>query len=202
MRHTVAAIFENETQAVQARSELIGLGIPDDDIFVRNESSQAQYRTSPEATDEGSGIGGFFKRLFGFADEDKRATYYSRAISEGRYLVAVDAASEDQAERAADLMQHLGAVEIDDDIDDLVMGDAAGGGAAPLGGRRGVRVYARNDDLSPEEKVRLRGQHGARGADLGAQQLAASGQPHRGPHLETMEDDPYTPTPDETRQQE
>lgn len=200
MRHTVAAIFESETQAIQARSELINLGIPDEDIFVRNETSQAQYRASSEAADEDSGIGGFFKRLFGFADDDNRATYYSQAIGEGRYLLAVDAASEDQAERAADLMQHLGAIEIDDDIDDLVAGDAVGASAAPLG-RGGVRVYARDYDIPAEEKNRLRGQHGVRSPDMRAQQLAAAGQAHQHPHLETMEDDPYTPMPDESRQQ-
>lgn len=195
MRHTVAAIFESETQANQARSELIDLGIPNDDIFVRNDTGDVRRSASAGTADESSGISGFFKRLFGFADDDNRATYYSQAIGAGRYLVAVDAASEDQAERAADLMQRLGAIEIDDDIDDLVVGGATSTSAAPLG-RGGVRVYARDYDIPAEEKTRLRGQHGVRTADMGAQQHAAE---H--PHLETMADDPYTPTPDEPSQQ-
>jgi stress response protein YsnF len=292
MPHTVAAIFESESQANQARSELISLGIPSDDIFVRNDTGQAQRASSTEDADEGTGIAGFFKRLFGFDDEeDDRTTYYSRAIGEGRYLVAVDASTDDQAERAADMMQRLGALDIDDDIGDL---DVSRGPARPgaqadtapmsdeipvLGhaktpaveedlqaGKRtlrrgGVRVYARAYDIPVEEKIRLREERAAvnrrpadrpateadlaalnqgrtlevserveepivgkrvrfveeagkqvnermenrrdkvRKTDLSVGQLAAEEKPRQHPHLETMEDDPYTPTPsDESKQ--
>ena len=94
MPHTVAAIFESELQANQARSELISLGIPSGDIFVRNDTGQAQRASSTEDADEGTGIAGFFKRLFGFDDEDDRTTYYSRAIGEGRYLSRLEKVAE------------------------------------------------------------------------------------------------------------
>jgi hypothetical protein len=189
MPHTVAAIFENQSQADQARSELIKLGIPSDDIYVRDDSGQAQRTVSTQEEDDG-GIGGFFKRLFGFGDEDPRATYYSQAIDEGRYLVALDTPSEDQAERAADLMRRLGALDIDDDIDDLSSGAGSG--------RRGVRVYARAHDIPAEEKTRLREEHAAGRSHMPgnaagrAEQLAAEHKRQQHPHLETMEDDPYT----------
>lgn len=190
MPHTVAAIFENESQADQARAELIKLGIPSDDIYVRDDSGQAQ-RTVSTQEEDGGGIGGFFKRLFGFGDEDPRARYYSQAIGEGRHLVALDAPSEEQAERAADLMQRLGALDIDDDIDDLSQGTGSGG--------RGVRIYARAHDIPTEEKTRLRTEYAAArarppGNAAGrAEQLAAEHKPQQQPHphLETMEDDPY-----------
>lgn len=284
MSHTVAAIFESELQANQARSELISLGIPSDDIFVWNDTGQAQRASSTEDADEGTGIAGFFKRLFGFDDEDDRTTYYSRAIGEGRYLVAVDASTDDQAERAADMMQRLGALDIDEDIDDLdvTRGTAPQGAQAdtapmsdeiPVLGRAktpaveedlqagkrtlrrgGVRVYARAYDIPVEEKIRLREEHVAvnrrpadrpateadlaalnqggtlevserveepivgkrvrfveeagkqvnermenirdkvRKTDLSVGQLAAEEKPRQHPHLETMEDDPYTPS--------
>ena len=280
MPHTVAAIFESELQANQARSELISLGIPSGDIFVRNDTGQAQRASSTEDADEGTGIAGFFKRLFGFDDEDDRTTYYSRAIGEGRYLVAVDASTDDQAERAADMMQRLGALDIDDDIDDLdvsrgTVRPGAQADTAPMSdeipvlghaktpaveedlqaGKRtlrrgGVRVYARAYDIPVEEKIRLREEHAAvnrrpadrpateadlaalnqggtlevsepivgkrvrfveevgkqvnermenirdkvRKTDLSVGQLAAEEKPRQHPHLETMEDDPYTPS--------
>ena len=281
MPHTVAAIFESELQANQARSELISLGIPSGDIFVRNDTGQAQRASSTEDADEGTGIAGFFKRLFGFDDEDDRTTYYSRAIGEGRYLVAVDASTDDQAERAADMMQRLGALDIDDDIGDLdvsrgTVRPGAQADTAPMSdeipvlgrakipaveedlqaGKRtlrrgGVRVYARAYDIPVEEKIHLREEHAAvnrrpadrpatetdlaalnqggtlevserveepivgkrvhfveeagdermenirdkvRKTDLSVGQLAAEEKPRQHPHLETMEDDPYTPS--------
>lgn len=157
MPHTVAALFESESQAQQARAELMDLGIPIEDIFIRYDTGQA------ERTDE-HGVSGFFKRLFGFEnDEDRRTSYYSQAIGAGHYLVAVDAPTEDQAERAADLMQRLGAIDIDDDIDDLDISPTGAGlgaqsGAAPMN-RGGVRVYARRYQLSADEKSGLRGRH-------------------------------------------
>ncbi len=205
MPHTVAAIFESESQANQARSELINLGIPSDDIFIRNDTGQAQGASSTQDVEEDTGIGGFFKRLFGFGDDDDRATYYSRAISEGRYVVAVDAPTDDEAERAADMMQRLGALDIDDDIDDLDVSRSTARqgvepGAAPMR-RSGVRVYARPYDITIEEKLRLREEH-AVVQRRPVEQLAAEEKPHQHPHLETMEDDPYTPTPsDDPKQQ-
>ncbi|HJY05063.1 MAG TPA: hypothetical protein VJ323_02040 [Bryobacteraceae bacterium] len=197
MSHTVAAIFESESQANQARSELINLGIPSDDIFIRNDTEKAQRASSTEDVAEDTGIGSFFKRLFGFEDNDDRTTYYSRAIGEGRYLVAVDASTDDQAERAADMMQRLGALDIDDDIDDLDLSRSttplgAEAGAAPMS-RSGVRVYARPYDIPAEEKARLRDVHAVE-QRRPVEQLAAEDKPRQHPHLETMEDDPYTPS--------
>ncbi len=182
-----------------------------------SETTANQLSGPTEEAEDDSGITRFFKRLFGFENDDYHVSYYSQVISEGRYLVAVDAPSEDQAERAADAMQRLGALDIDD-IDDLDVGrsavrpgaqagtapmgrgDTAQRGARPSGDeiplqgrpqRGGVRVYTRAYDIPTEEKLRLREEHAAV-QRRPVEQLAAEQKPlQQHPHLETMDDDPY-----------
>lgn len=61
-----------------------------------------------------SGVGNFFSSLFGSDSPAGDAGTYSEAVRRGSTVVVVDAVSDDEAERAAQVMDELGAVDIDE----------------------------------------------------------------------------------------
>lgn len=64
--------------------------------------------------DRHSGIGGFFRSLFGLDDNDTDVGFYSEAMRRGGSLVTVDVNSDDQMQRAEEILQRCGAVDVDE----------------------------------------------------------------------------------------
>jgi uncharacterized protein (TIGR02271 family) len=112
MAHTVVGLFENSRDAQQAVVQLVDNGIPRDDIGVT--SRDYMNTGSPDndnySKDEGFGekISNFFSSLFG-SDNSEDASYYSDAVNRGNLVVTVDADSADDAQRAVQIMNRLGA---------------------------------------------------------------------------------------------
>jgi uncharacterized protein (TIGR02271 family) len=115
----VVGVFDSYSQAEQAVSDLTRTGIARDRIEITaNESALATAssgtRTSSQAEGEGFAerIGNFFRSLFG-NDDDDDARHYSEAVRRGGAVVTVTAADADEADRVADVMDRLGAVDVD-----------------------------------------------------------------------------------------
>ncbi len=64
--------------------------------------------------DSGSSIGDWFRSLFGFGDDDDDVSVYSEAVRRGNYLVTVNAADDDLIDRATDIMERCGSIDIDE----------------------------------------------------------------------------------------
>jgi len=113
MAQTVIGFFDNAEEARKAVSQLEGIGLDRSQVDVR-ENSGAEYSasSSERSSDSEGGIKGFFKSLFG--DDDDEAERYSRVGSSSRSIVTVHAQSEDQAERAADILDDCGAIDVDE----------------------------------------------------------------------------------------
>ena len=107
---TVVAVFDDYGTAESAARELENIGISRDSIDVRSNFKTGAAGRSEYADDsQQGGISGFFHRLFGGHEDSE---HYSEAVRRGSAIVAVTAPG-DQLERAVDILNSRGAVDID-----------------------------------------------------------------------------------------
>lgn len=135
MTLTVVGVFDNANEAQQAVEALVNEGFSrgsidlstaqqgdNSDGMTNNNANTVQDRnrnTSGTATEEmvddtkdvGSGIGNFFSSLFGMDNDN--TDRYSR-VGERSSIVTVHATSNDEAERAADVLDESGAVDVNE----------------------------------------------------------------------------------------
>lgn len=109
MTHTVIGFFRNATDAYHAADILKDRGFDDSDIDV---SVNAENKDSDVRSNERTGkIGSFFKSLF--SDNENDADRYSRAAVDNS-LVTVFTSDHLEAEKAADVLDECGALDIDE----------------------------------------------------------------------------------------
>jgi uncharacterized protein (TIGR02271 family) len=119
MAHTLAAVFEQRGDADRAKAELLNAGFSSSAVrLASGTGTQTQASTpmsSAASTDDsiGGSIMQFFSSIFGNDEHaDKRA--YSSAINQGNTVLTVDASTEDEIERAADIIEGFGPLDIDE----------------------------------------------------------------------------------------
>ncbi|GAB3640906.1 YsnF/AvaK domain-containing protein [Spirosoma arcticum] len=130
MALTVIGVFDNASEAQQAVEALVSDGFSRSSIDLsatqtdsststggdyvqdRNRNTSGTYaeEVADDTKDVGSGIGNFFSSLFGGGDDADR---YSR-VGDRSSIVTVHAQSEDEAERAADILDDNGAVDVNE----------------------------------------------------------------------------------------
>jgi len=115
MAQTVIGIFENASEAQNAVEQLLSSGFTRSniDISIQNTS---QYSDSSKDVDDdddsaGDSISNFFSNLFGSSDDNVKK--YAKVARRGS-VVTVHAQSSDEAERAADILDEYGAVDVDE----------------------------------------------------------------------------------------
>ncbi len=119
MNNTVVAIFDEYGQAQQAMNALFNEGFTHSDVKLspaeENPQMREQFLRSRTTSDAGSswGIGDFFRSLFGTDQHSDDAGVYSEAVRRGSYMLSVDAGDQDEADRAADIMQRYNAIDLD-----------------------------------------------------------------------------------------
>ena len=140
-QQTVVGIFDSASEAQQAVDALVNKGFSRGNIDVsaqtgtysdgtntmgdttrnpdaivpdrhRNTSGTFTEEVADDTKDVGDSISNFFSSLFGSDDDD----YYRKHAAVGRRgsIVTVHAMSEDEAERAADILDDNGAVDVDE----------------------------------------------------------------------------------------
>lgn len=116
MGHTVVGFFDNQSEANEAIQRLTSLGITRDSIDLSSGRAGTEQASHSDSTDRGdrheSGITRFFKSLFG--DDDEASDRYSRVAHNSSAIVTVHCRTEEEAERAADLLDDCGAVDVDE----------------------------------------------------------------------------------------
>ncbi len=120
MNHTVAAIFDRYGDAQSAMNALFNDGFTRADVKLSpaEESTDARQqalgeRSAAPAEGESWGIGDFFRSLFSSDQHSDDAGMYSEAVRRGGYLLSIDAATEEQADRAADILAQYQPVDLD-----------------------------------------------------------------------------------------
>ena len=95
----------------------------------QNTSGTMAEEVVDDTKDVGSGIGNFFSSLFGGGDDADR---YSR-VGDRSTIVTVHAQSKDEAERAADILDDNGAVDVNERDEQYNSGMSTGAGMAATG---------------------------------------------------------------------
>jgi uncharacterized protein (TIGR02271 family) len=119
MQHTLIAVFDNRNDAQSAMTEMLGAGFSQNEIRLSDDnagvSDMTESTTTSGAAGEGIGahITNFFKGIFG-EDTPTVQQKYSTAIQHGHFVLTVAAQSEEEVERAADIVERFGPVDIDE----------------------------------------------------------------------------------------
>jgi uncharacterized protein (TIGR02271 family) len=119
MQHTLIAVFDNRNDSQSAMTELLGAGFSrneirlSDDDSGASESNESVTRSSAAGEGIGAHITSFFKGIFG-EDTPTVQQKYSTAVEHGHFVLTVTAQSEEEVERAADIVERFGPVDIDE----------------------------------------------------------------------------------------
>lgn len=106
MTMIVVGLFEDFATANKAVQELTGSGIhPDEIALISHESGQNRAAATSAGT-----LSNFFNSLFG-SDSSDEASHYAEAVRRGSAVISVNA-EDNQVERAAEVMNRYGAIDI------------------------------------------------------------------------------------------
>ncbi|MDQ6812557.1 MAG: YsnF/AvaK domain-containing protein [Bacteroidota bacterium] len=118
MAQTVVGMFDNSSDAQQAIQKLVSAGISRDqiDLSSNTNNSGSSYSSSTDNRDDDheSGISKFFKDLFSSDDDDDNADKYAHVAKHAECIVTVHTQSKDESEKAADILDDNGAVNVDE----------------------------------------------------------------------------------------
>jgi hypothetical protein len=167
MAQTVIGIFDDASEAQTAMQELMEAGFSRNniDLSTQNESDttndneSTDYQTNTDGKHEKQGgIMGFFSSLFGDDDDDRDR--YS-AVGERHSILTVHTQSEDEAERAADILDDAGAIDVNERAEQYRSGMTTGVSADPLSPIYGDTPHVtseeqQNTGQSMEERSRQR----------------------------------------------
>lgn len=133
MASTVIGVFDNASEAQQAVEKLVNAGFTRTNIDLsthadahnststtgdlipdrhQNTSGTRTEEVVDDTKDVGSSIGNFFSSLFGDDDEDDKHKY-TTAANRGS-VITVHTQTDDEAERAADILDEAGAVDVNE----------------------------------------------------------------------------------------
>ena len=128
MQHTLVAVFDNRDDARKAMDELLNSGFTRQEVRLSEGDASnagaapvARSGANDEADDDvanddgsfGSSIKHFFSNLFG-TGHSEHAHKYSEAVSRGHYVLTLSADGEPEVERAADIIERYGPIDIDE----------------------------------------------------------------------------------------
>ena len=152
MQHTLVAVFDNNADARSAMDELLASGFSRQDVRMSGEtaagitgSASTATTTTATSTDTdtriGSSIKHFFSDLFGSDEDDsRRLSRYEGAVSGGKCVITLTADSLPEVERAADIVERFGPIDIDEHSDNV--GKMASSGAMLQGSQSGMQSYS------------------------------------------------------------
>lgn len=117
MNHTLIAVFDKRADAQSAMDELLLSSFSRDAVRLSEDTITTGEPTISDETEE-QGIGAtlkhFFLDLFG-SDTDVHGRKYETAVNKGHHVLTITA-SDDDVERAADIVERFGPVDIDEKV--------------------------------------------------------------------------------------
>lgn len=132
--HTLVAVFDNNSDAQKAKADLLASGFNSSDVRLSAGGTEASATTTADHDESiGDSISNFFSNLFGTGSNDRSAVY-SNAVSRGNCVLTVTAQSEDEVERAADLVERYGPIDIDETSSEWSAGSTSGMNAGAMAG--------------------------------------------------------------------
>lgn len=116
MKHTLIAVFDNRADAQSAMDELLLSSFSREDVRLSEDTSVSGDALDADRDDDegiGASIKHFFLDLFG-SDSDVHSQKYATAVRKGHHVLTVTAADDPEVERAADIVERFGPVDIDE----------------------------------------------------------------------------------------
>ena len=160
MQHTLVAVFDNRSDAQKAMDDLLASGFKRSDLRLSEGGTQTGTTASGTRPREdesmGDSIKHFFSDLFG-SDRSHRMEQYSEALARGHYVLTVTAPNEPEVERAADLVERYGPVDIDERSSAWSAGSTAGitagvgAGSKSLGAQQQAASMSRQSTQDPAQ---------------------------------------------------
>lgn len=121
MENTVVGVYDSYAQAQNAMNELLSAGFSRSDVQLSPDADGMTAGDSGGASSSavgggggGSSIGNFFRSLFGMEDHHEHHDIYSEAVRRGSCVLSVNAASDEQRDRATEIMNRFDPVDIDE----------------------------------------------------------------------------------------
>lgn len=178
MQHTLVAVFDNPGDAHKAMDDLLAGGFSRSDVRMSEGGTHGSSASGAALEDDSiaSSIKNFFSDLFG-SDRSDRLHVYSQAIERGHYVLSVTASSETEVERAADLVERYGPLDIDEHASGWATSAGAAGmsaGAMGLGARQESTLLSRQSQDAG----------GLQGGSAGSMQGASASMQQAGPSPE------------------
>lgn len=167
MQHTLVAVFDNRNDAKQAMDELLASSFTSTNVRL----SQGDTADASEVLAGGtiqpavhndddsiaSSIRNFFSDIFG-TDDSVNAQRYETAVTRGHHVLTVGPVSEPEVERAADIVERFGPIDIDEENDGAEYGTV---GADQIMRRDSPSIQStqplslQNDDRAPFQQGNL-----------------------------------------------
>ena len=113
MEKTLVAVFDNQGDAQRALEALFGKGFSSSNARISSSESMGgtTQSTGTDRSDQKQSFGDKIASFLGFGDQDET---YTEAVRRGSCVLTVDAASDDEAERASDIIDEYDPVDIDE----------------------------------------------------------------------------------------
>lgn len=166
MQHTLVAVFDNSTDAQKAKDDLLACGFDRSDVRLSNDTSGTASTTSATMADGdesfGDSIKNFFADLFG-SDSSDRSSMYSDAVSRGNCVLTVTTQSEPEVERAADVVEAHGPIDIDEHHD------------MPMGGNSDMRSAAMARGAQQTSQQSMQSMQSGSGTSMGSGAMSSQG---------------------------
>lgn len=171
MQHTLVAVFDNRSDAQQAMDELLASSFSSSNVRLSHadptghtdsQTGAATLQSSPHDDESiGTSIKNFFSDIFG-SDDSVNAQRYEGAVSRGHHVLTIGPVSEPEVERAADIIERFGPIDIDEDGTNDVQGMAGGIGSDQIMRRDSASASQgsqslsfQNDDRQPFQQGNL-----------------------------------------------
>ncbi|HJV81914.1 YsnF/AvaK domain-containing protein [Noviherbaspirillum sp.] len=113
MENTVVGVYDSYAQAQNAMNELLSCGFSRGEVQL-NPDSEGAATTRDTTQASGSGIGNFFRSLFGMDERPEEHDVYSEAVRRGSCVLTVNADNEEQRDRAVEVLNRYDPVDIDE----------------------------------------------------------------------------------------
>lgn len=135
MDKTIIGAFENNSEAQQAKQQLLSSGFPEQSIDLH-------FRTEPDPdtshTNDNPGLMAAIRSMFTWDIDDYRdedyADHYAEAARRGHAILTVNVA-QSEVERACEIMDEAGALDIDQKVSEWRSQGYTGGRQAAAGNR-------------------------------------------------------------------
>ena len=151
MAQTVVGLFDTQNQAQEAADALLSSGFSDSMVDLSKGGAFDTTENSTVGDPAQSGVGKFFSSLFGSNEND--VSTYSDVAKRSGAIVTVHAGTAEEAQRAAQLMDAHGAIDVDAIADQMKSTNTPAGNTNDLKANEDLTISVIEEELQVGKRV-------------------------------------------------